>query len=372
MKLPDGWDLDALNTWIAYHGTAAEAMTRQRTALESQLVPVTAYIMVSAVECYRRHPEMVRAIASAMAPEDIGAAGRRPGNQVDAVHLWSLANIFLLGRQVLMLLGRIGPDHEPERIAVVLDFWRRAAGAFRADGDLQAFDGSRAVRRYDADVVEALSAQTRPPDDVEAVRRLSATLTSYMFLLYFDTRAGYQDTGPYDLGHGRSLLVRDFSKMGASDFPWSEVVGDVPYRHLMAAFVLDGVELEVNDWGTSVTRPADPLSGMTGFGLFTTDDGALRPVDPEALDALRAPYRDAQRRLYRHIAGLTRRERIDAGAFVYFTFLRPFAEVAGCDVELDWTVPRDSLDVYDWIEPVTGSGQPPASDLPYYWPVPSA
>jgi hypothetical protein len=67
---------------------------------------------------------------------------------------------------------------------------------------------------------------------------------------------------------------------------------------------------------------------------------------------------------------MTRRERIDAGAYVYFTFLRPFAEVAGIADDLDWTVPRDSLDVYEMLEPFEGTNAPPDPDAPYYWPIP--
>lgn len=371
--MPAGWDIAEVNRWLDYHGEAAEAMTRQRTSLESALVPVTAYIMISGVECYRRHPEMLLRIDEAMPAEDIGAAGRRPGNQIDSVHIWSQANIFLVGRQVLLLLGKITADHEPERCAIVLDFWKRAAAAFRADGDLQSFDGSHAVRRYDSDVLDALVGEAeRPTNDREtAIRRLNATLTTYMFLLYFDTRAGYQDTGPYPLGDGRVLLVRDFSKMGGSDFPWSSVVSGVPYRNLTAAFVLDGVEVEVNDWGTSITRPEDYLEHVAAFGLYTTDGGPLEQVPAAEYENIRSAFRDAQRRLYRHIASMSRRERVDAGAYVYFTFLRPFAEVAGIADELDWTVPKASGDVYDWILPYEGSGEPPGGDMPYYWPVPS-
>ena len=50
---------------------------------------------------------------------------------------------------------------------------------------------------------------------------------------------------------------------------------------------------------------------------------------------------------------MERRAKIDAGAYVYFTFLRPFAELAG--VEIDWTVPRDSLDLYPFLELIDGS-----------------
>jgi len=39
-----------------------------------------------------------------------------------------------------------------------------------------------------------------------SISRLNALLTSYLFLLWFDTRSGYQDTGPYELPDGRTLL----------------------------------------------------------------------------------------------------------------------------------------------------------------------
>ena len=38
---------------------------------------------------------------------------------------------------------------------------------------------------------------------------------------------------------------------------------------------------------------------------------------------------------------MDRDEKIRCGAYVYFSFLRPFAEAAGIADELDWTVPRD-------------------------------
>ena len=76
------------------------------------------------------------------------------------------------------------------------------------------------------------------------------------------------------------------------------------------------------------------------------------PIDDDGLDALAAAAKAAQRQLYRTIAGMERRAKIDAGAYVYFTFLRPFAELAG--VELDWTVPRDSIDLYPLLELIEG------------------
>ena len=75
---PDEFTLDA-NRLIAYHSTVTAAMTAERTSLESALIPVTAYILVAAAECWFRHPEIVRTIDAALPAEMIGPAGHRPG-----------------------------------------------------------------------------------------------------------------------------------------------------------------------------------------------------------------------------------------------------------------------------------------------------
>ena len=62
-----GWDRDRCNEWFRYHSEISYALTMQRTALESALIPVTAYIVVACVECYRRYPAMVQQIADARA-----------------------------------------------------------------------------------------------------------------------------------------------------------------------------------------------------------------------------------------------------------------------------------------------------------------
>ena len=59
-------------------------MTAERTALESRLIPVSAYILVSAAEAWYRWPDMMTAIDKVMPAAEIGAAGRRPGMRVNA------------------------------------------------------------------------------------------------------------------------------------------------------------------------------------------------------------------------------------------------------------------------------------------------
>jgi hypothetical protein len=289
------------------------------------------------------------------------------------VHIWSIANIYLVGRQVLAGTALVDWEVDVARTATVLEFWREAAAAFRADGQLQAHDAGGVVVPY-ADRVAEIAAACTPVDGDRhtLVTRVNALLCSYLFLLYFDTRAGYQDTGPYLLPDGRALLLRSFNKFGVSDFAWStSIAGELPYSTVVAAFVLCGVELQVTDFGTSVTSPEDYLARLDAFALFDVGaGGSITPVDDTAIAAFASQVKRAQRDLYRTIAGMTRRERIDAGAYVYFSFLRPFAEAAGIADELDWTVPRDSLDVYPILELLETTPEIEATPDTYYTAIP--
>jgi hypothetical protein len=360
-------DRDEIDRWIRYHSEISYALTMERTALESALIPVSAYILVACVECYRRYPELIQAIGAVRAPEAIGAAGHELATQIDPVHLWAVPNFFLLGRKILASAGLVDPSTEERRVATVLDFWERAARAYRFDdGTHQAADDrgiATPYRAYAGDIA-------RMCVPMPTASRLNATLTSYLFLLWFDTRSGYQDTGPYPLPltDGRTLLLRRYNKLGVSHFPWSM---EMPYDEVLGAFVLRDVELRVTDFGTSVTKPEDYWSYVDACAFFDVGDGRLDPIDDTGRDTLAKAAKDAQRALYRMIAGMERHEKIDAGAYVYFTFLRPFAEVAGIADALDWTVPRDSTDVYPFLSLVDGSieGAPQEAPETYYAPL---
>ncbi|MCC5951720.1 MAG: hypothetical protein JJU45_06445 [Acidimicrobiia bacterium] len=332
-----------LNDLIAYHSRISRDMTVRRTSYDSQLIPVSAYILVACAESYRRWPDMVRQITAAMDPAEIARHGHRPGSRVNPVHLWSLANFWLIGRKAVCGLDPTLDD--PDGAAVVLDFWERLARSYRHDdGSLQAVDVGEVVRPYGPEVLDEVLAGCVPvPDDeMASVRAFTATVVSYLFLLWFDTRVGTADSGPYPLPDGSTLVVRDLHKLGRSEFWWSDVAADVPYDNLVAAYVLDPtVSVQVTDWGSTFTRPEDYLAHVRRFGLFEVvgPDRRLRPVGADDRQALVATLRKVQAAHYRNIVAMSEDERIRCGASVYFGFLRPFAEVAGVVDALDWTVP---------------------------------
>jgi hypothetical protein len=142
----------------------------------------------------------------------------------------------------------------------------------------------------------------------------------------------------------------------------------MPQEEVLGAFVLRDAKLRVTDFGTSVTDPADYWPRVDAFAFFDVSRGALIRLDESERTELAAAAKTAQKDLYRRIAAMERREKINAGAYVYFTFLRPFAELAG--IEVDWTVPRDSLDLYPLLELIDGSlATPPETPDNYYAPL---
>ena len=365
---------DRVNDRIRAINPVTRRLVAERTAYASQLIPVTQYVTVSCIEAFLRYPAAVEAITSARTPEEIGEAARRPGCQADSVFLWGVANFFLIGRNG-MNMADPSIDAGPSGLAradAVLDFWARTSMAYRGGGHLQAADVADRNDVFPAAIIETLFAGTTPVDEErrERIRRANATIINHLFLLYFDTRVGHGDTGPYVLDDGRTLVVRDYFRLGRSDFAWSEVADAVPFSNLTAAFALaEGVDVSVTDYGTTVSSPEDYLDYLVGFGLWTSDqiagDGLeqglpLRLLSDDDLDRVAAACRTAQKRHYRDVVAMDRDERIACGAYVYFTFLRPFAELAGVANDIDWTCPRDTPpELYPLV---TAEGEPPEGD----------
>ena len=201
-------------------------------------------------------------------PRSWARSGRRPGNQIDAVHLWSIANLPLVIRQALEPFGMIDPADDLERLGTIFDFWAPAALAFRGDGQHQAYDAGLVVPRYGADVIDELVAGAVPVTDDATRRQIAKTnalLTSFLFLLYFDTRAGYQDTGPYPLRRRPDAAGARLQRVRRRLLPVEHggLRRAPALEPLTCAFVLDDVRVTANDWGTSTTDPVDYFSRLT-------------------------------------------------------------------------------------------------------------
>ena len=271
--------IERVNHLIGEINSVSRDLMAERTHYSSQLIPVSAYVVLSTVEAFLRYPDIVKSIVQAMPPEEIGKRARTPGSQANSVFLWGIANFFLIGRRVMSLAD---PSLDSvERTHDVLDFWARTSQAYRGNDHLHAANANNTIQVYDEETLKVLFENVSSVDDErrQIIRKANATLINYLFLLYFDTRVGHGDTGPYRLPDGRSVIVRDYYRLGESDFWWSGVSKEMPYKNLTAVFVIDNdVDLTITDFGTTVSDPENYLDGLSGFALFTTDSGEIREL----------------------------------------------------------------------------------------------
>ena len=343
--------IERVNHLIGEINSVSRDLMAERTHYSSQLIPVSAYVVLSTVEAFLRYPDIVKSIVQAMPPEEIGKRARTPGSQANSVFLWGIANFFLIGRRVMSLAD---PSLDSvERTHDVLDFWAKTSQGYRGNDHLHAANANDTIQVYDEETLKVLFEGISSVDEErrQIIRKANATLINYLFLLYFDTRVGHGDTGPYRLPDGRSVIVRDYYRLGESDFWWSGVSKEIPYKNLTAVFVIDNdVDLIITDFGTTVSDPENYLDGLSGFAIFTTDSGEIRELSDEELVEMAGVAKAAQKNHYRNIVKMSRDEKIACGSYVYFTFLRPFAEIAGISDDIDWTCPRDTpADLYPFI-----------------------
>ena len=262
-------------------------MTAERTALESALIPVTAYILDLG---HRVLPPLPGADDRDRRGE-VAGGDRRGGSAAGQPD-----------RRGAPLVDREHPARRPPDPGAVRDDRprgrpRHASARSSTSGSPppRAFRGRRSPagvgRRLRRPALRAgrrspSSSAARTPIADDATRaslsKLNAALTSYLFLLYFDTRAGYQDTGPYPLPDGRTLLVRDFNEMARLALPVER--GDrAPTsrtRTSRVALVLEGVDVKVQRLGDHGHRPGRlPERTSSRPAFFDSTGGTLDP-DP--------------------------------------------------------------------------------------------
>lgn len=323
-----------------------------RTMFASPLIPME-YLAIQGLEVWDRWPAIVDRITAECSPEAIGADLRRPGLGVNSTHFFCLACLPPGGHDGWLRHGVSYPD-TAERFSTLYEFWHGATSSWRADGFSTVWAAGNVVQPYPEACISELAATALgvSPPEVTHLRRAMGALMQFLFLNFMECRVGIGETGPYPLPRDRVMLVREFAFLGQSFLPWSAVAHDAPYQSVVAALVFrPGVRIEVGDTATSVCIPADPMVDLEAVGLFASDGGVLTPIGFEELELAAEAAKRADRSLYRQVAAWTWEEKMAAGAFSYFTTLRPFAVLAGVDNDVDWNVPRAASSIMESMKP---------------------
>lgn len=330
--------------WLIYKaGAAYKSELMRRTVFESELFGMNTYILMSMMEDYLRVPERIRTIQKHASATELASRGLPVGSKKSFINLAAMPLHYLTGRELFVDLGENELAEGLEDQLTVLRFWREATIAMRTDGVLFNMDADpeNSSHVVGPEVLDEIRGHLLPADQVKAgLRKFGARLTAYAFLENCDARTAVCDTGPYPLGDGTFLALRETCADRSGDFPWLDGIREtLPYHHFVIAYRLPTtVQMDNNVWGTAWFDPGDYQSEIIEARLFCTDDGVLRPLDAAQVDEATGAIRKAHRALYQRFAETDPEQRNLHATQMYAWKLKPWARLAGCFDDIDWTV----------------------------------
>ncbi|HEX4110699.1 MAG TPA: PEP-utilizing enzyme [Solirubrobacteraceae bacterium] len=328
--------LEECNDFMDYLGWEFwDALALRATEGESGLIPRQEYEALGDVHLFERIPLHHRLLTAELGVDglrELGATARREiGTKVNLLHLYCQALMPSFGRAVTVELGlRDRRTYGVDEIRRCVEITRRLyAGAWNDDGLI-----FTSARGYVAPILESHwlerfqdeKVSFADPEERARFQLFSATTEMFAFLQHLDNRLGLADTGPYPLPGGGFVIVRDHF-VNEPLWRWArETAGDLPYAITEAMFFRDAPELTLRllDVGTLFTEPANYLQYLTGAAVYVRDKwdtpvSEIRRIDAEEMESIRVRAEKATTDLYAKIASWSRREKIYAGAEVYYT-----------------------------------------------------
>jgi hypothetical protein len=334
---------------------------------ESGLIPRQEYECFGCIQQWQRYGELFARITEAVGVEgviDLGRTARRePGSKANLLHIWCTGFTPMFGRALLGELGIEDVNSRPDEIQIALQFMRRLYKGFWGEGPM-----FTSMRGYAAPVLEQswidrFTAEVAPLADGaprSLFTKFNAGTELMGFLLHFDNRSGLNDSGPYDLGDGRFMIVRDHFLHDPA-YHWHDVAEGLPHCITQAmVFRPDGpLATQLMDGGTLFTKPANYLKHLESVAVYVrptwdTPAAEIRRIDEAEMQAIVTECEQATTKLYKRIASMPKRDKIIAGAQVYYTeFIMPFARLAGV-----WDEFLDERDFHE-LDPVAAQAYYP-------------
>ncbi len=350
-----------LSDVVVAHGLEFKPEMTRRTTFSSEIFSINSYITLSLIDMVHRTPERLRAIEAARPVEQIEASWRRL-NRTGPIWSWHIFNAYFVGREMLLNLGLRAPDDGIDDARTVVDFYRRARLTRRGDGALGPKDRGDTDAYLPAEIVDGLAAQVAPidPDDHKRLRRLNVTLASFCFLYFTDARIGQHDSGPYELGPGRSLIVRDFFPMGPTRYPWTSELAP-PARGYSLAMVFDPAKfskIEIIQFFTLFSEPEQFMNLIDEVAVIEhAEDGGQRLVPADEWAGITQAVSTEHLKLYQRFVAMTPEERLLASTKTYGWDTLPFAEAAGVVDDLDWDLHPKTMELWDQLADDEFSGR---------------
>lgn len=332
-------DVGHLNELIATFGAHHKAALRaeKRASASSPLFDLLRRSLLGYYLKWDHTAPVLREVASAMAPEEVGRRMRRPGMRPYYMQHFLLMQDILSGRQQRLLeLGLSHGDRFPgERLDDLLfaaDFWERSCRAYRSDGGLfPAEDRSQPI--LDEEEVTRIEGLLEPYEAgrYATARRVLATLDAYAFLAHGEQRDGIFGHGPYPLPGGRVLFLKEVNDLRNDLLPWAQTEARNPYANVVVAYICRDVRVVCDFFGGLVTEPLDFTDRIERFAVLTNDSGDVRPVPDGEWPAIVAAATAATNEIYFRVVEWDERQKAGYGAMLFANHLKPFCDLAGID-----------------------------------------
>ncbi len=324
-----------------------------RTVQESKLFPVSAYMLLSYLNAFYRYPTLLRKIERKMPAELIADRVRNSSSKLTAIGMgWCMLGFYLLGREMLINMGMIRPQDAADDVVYLLDFWKRYQLSWhRNDGHITNKEGGHRSQILPERRLQVFHADMYPCKDGDALHtaavKFMASASQYAFLVACESRISMSNHGPYSLGDGREMLVREFFDLAEGDLPWLDgVASDVPFGRLtVPTAVKDTHFYIVDDWGSFSSKPEYKAENLVAVGLYTSDELSEAPIPvgmgsraelTETFERYDHVLRQATTGLWKRVAGYTRNQMLDAGALTYYGIIKDLAHFAGVYEVDDW------------------------------------
>ena len=268
-------------------------------------------------------------------PEQIGAAGRRLCGEPFSAQIHGILWGQMLARENELGMGRDGGD--PAEHARVIEWWARAAAAYRESADgalLPCEDGDRQPAAPAAEVAAAIEAHGAAPAELPEAARTTAALQLYSYVLRGEQRGTTYYHGPYPGPGGHTLIVEEFTRMRHNRLPWAGDPAPLPLDTYCSVLELDGVEARFDLFQGMATEPTDYRGRLRRTSLLTRDGGELRPLERSEWEATIAAAGSEQERIFREQFGWSQEFRMSYAVYHYLDFIEPFFSAAGCGPEV--------------------------------------
>lgn len=322
--------IDLVNREIAVYESHFRKFFRgeDRSNLRSALFNVPGRLVAGCSGDYENMAPVFRRVLDVMPAEQIGRRMKRIASRPGVFQITCLLVSYLIARQQQILIEQAsGCSHSDrdrlDEMAFLFEAGRVVLTTARNDGKHFPGEVDNSLPLLpDGERANFLSRLKMPSSgEISWHRRLMASLTAFNFLFHGEMRDGIFNHGPYPLGNGRCLLVKELTELRNEIFPWSNCVRSLPTA-VVRGLVLRPVKMHFDVLGGVALQPVEADNRIELDGVFEVVDGELVGINQARAEELLKQVERSQSLLYEEFMGWDDERKVRYGATLHANFLR--------------------------------------------------